>query len=391
MSSIDMSFADGSTHLLLGTTDKVVARKTHGFGIQGKIYGIVSLLALLTLLATWIGYSGMRSYHEQVAAMTRASERALLGERMDGLVTAVVMDSRGIYMAGDKAEAEKFSPPLLKNLGRLSDLTVQWLALAPADRREQFAVAADKIAEFSRFRSELVRLARETSVSEARAFGDNDANRSNRSALNKALSGLVQENSARIGQINVDLEEFYQNRLLLLLSLCLVGLALGITLAFLTIRRGVVGPLTEMVAAVSTVADGNLAANVPGLTRNDEIGALARALAHFKEKLIAQRDQDRLLDGHRADSEKQASELLFEMCEMLEADVESTVVEVLQQSQKAVTSGEEAVVEGRAIADEASVVAGSASQASQTVTSIAGAAEELSATGREIARRAAQS
>ena len=163
------------------------------------------------------------------------------------------------------------------------------------------------------------------------------------------------------------------------------------TMAFLTIRRGVVAPLTEMVAAVSSVADGNLVVKVPGLTRNDEIGALARALAHFKEKLIAQRDQDRLLDEHRAESEKQASKLLFEMCEMLEADVESTVVEVLQQSEKAVASGEEAVVEGRAIADEASVVAGSASQASQNVTSIASAAEELSATGREIARRAAQS
>ena len=391
MSSIDMSLTDGSTRSLLGTFNKTIARKTPGLGIQGRIYGIVSLLALLTLLATWIGHSSMRSYHEQVGAMTRASEMALLGERMDGLVTAVVMDSRGIYMAADKAQAEKFSPALLKNLERLSELTAQWLTLAPGDRREHFASAAERIADFGRFRTELVRLSRETSVAEAKAFGDNDANRSNRSALNKTLSGLVQENTARIKQINVDLEEFYKNRLQLLVGLCLVGLVLGLTLAFLTIRRGVVAPLTEMVAAVSTVADGNLAGRVPGLARSDEIGALARALAHFKEKLIAQRDQDLLLEEHRADSEKQASRLLFEMCEMLEADVESTVVEVLLQSQKAVTSGEEAVVEGRAIAHEASVVAGSAGQASQNVTSIASAAEELSATGREIARRAAQS
>jgi methyl-accepting chemotaxis protein len=391
MSSIDISLSDGSPHLLAGAADRAEARKLPGFGIQGKIYGIVSLLALLTLLATWIGYSGMQSYHAQVAAMTRVSERALLGERMDGLVTAVVMDSRGIYMAGNKADAEKFSPALLKNLGRLSELTAQWLDLAPADRREQFVAAADKVAEFIRFRSELVRLAREQSVQEARAYGDNDANRSNRSGLNKTLSGLVHDNSAIIRQINLELEEFYQSRLILLLSLCLIGLALGITLAFLTIRRGVVVPLNEMVAAVSTVADGNLEVKVPGLSRKDEIGALARALACFKAKLIAQRDQDRQLEDHRAESEKQAAKLLFEMCEMLEADVESTVVEVLQQSQKAVTSGEEAVVEGRAIADEASVVAGSAGQASENVTSIAGAAEELSATGREIARRAAQS
>jgi len=389
---LDVSLPADSRRPLSGSVDETTTpRKAASFGIQAKIYGIVALLAALTLLATGIGYTGMQSYHDQVAAMARASERALLGERIDGLVTAVVMDSRGIYMAANKAEAEKFNPGLLNNLTRLGELTQQWLALAPADRREQFGTAADKVSEFIRFRSELVRLARENTVQEARLFGDNDANRANRSQLNKVLTGLVQESSARIKQINQDLEEFYRNRLSLLVGLCLIGLVAGITLAILAIRRGIVSPLAEMVTAISTVADGNLEIEVPGLSRRDEIGALATALAYFKTKLIAQREQDRQLGEHRATSEKNASKLLLEMCQMLEADVESTVVEVLQQSQKAVTSGEEAVVEGRAIAGEASSVASSAEQASQNVTSIAGASEELSATGREIARRAVQS
>jgi methyl-accepting chemotaxis protein len=390
--SMDISLpASSGRPTFSATAGETTNRKPAGLGIEGKIYGVVFLLALVTLLATGIGFTGMRSYHDQVAAMTQASERALLGERIDGLVTAVVMDSRGIYMSADKAEAEKFGPALLENLTKLEQLAAQWLALAPIDRREQFAAAASKISEFVHFRTELVRLARETTIPEARAFGDNDANRSNRSGLNKALSDLVQESSANVKQIDKGLEDFYSNRLFLLVSLCLIGLAAGITIAIFAIRRGVVTPLTEMIAAVSKVANGNLEIEVPGLSRRDEIGALAQALAHFKTKLIAQREQDRLMGEHRAANEKDASDRLLEMCEMLEADVESAVVEVLQQSQMAVESGEQAVVEGRAIAAEASTVANSAEQASQNVTSIAGAAEELSATGREIARRAAQS
>jgi methyl-accepting chemotaxis protein len=90
-----------------------------------------SPLAAVTLIATGLGVSGMRSYHDQVAAMTRASERALLGEQMDKLVTAVVMDSRGIYMSTDTSEAEKFAPALIKSLGLLQQRTAEWLALAP--------------------------------------------------------------------------------------------------------------------------------------------------------------------------------------------------------------------------------------------------------------------
>jgi methyl-accepting chemotaxis protein len=259
VNSVHLSIAGNSPHSLsrsaaAGSAD----RKTAGFGIQRKIYGIVALLALLTLAATAIGFTGMRSYHDQVAAMTRASETALLGERIDALVTAVVMDSRGIYMAADKTEAEKFSPALMNNLGRLQELTAQWLASAPDDRRQQFTAAADKVSEFIGFRTELVRLARENSVPEARAFGDNAANRSNRSGLNKVLSGLVHESSARINEIDRVLEDFYRGRILLLVGLCLVGLAVGIATAVFAIRRGVVAPLTDMVGAVSTVADGNL-------------------------------------------------------------------------------------------------------------------------------------
>ena len=43
-----------------------------------------------------------------------SAERALQG----GLINAVVMDSRGIYIARDRAEVDRFGKPLLANLDR---------------------------------------------------------------------------------------------------------------------------------------------------------------------------------------------------------------------------------------------------------------------------------
>ncbi len=362
-----------------------------GSGIQTKILGIVAVLAAVALLATGIGVSAIRSYHNQVAAMTQASARALLGEQIDKLVTAVVMDSRGIYMSADKDEAEKFAPGLLKSLTALQQRAAEWLAIARAAERDKFAEAANKVEEFVRFRTELVRIARNANLQEARSYGDNDANRSNRIQLNKALRSLVEESSLRISQLGRDLEDFYRDRLLQLIGLCLVGVAAGIALAIVVIRRSIVKPLTEIISAVSSVAEGTLETEVRGLSRRDEIGVLAGALSNFKEKLLAQRKQDSELVELRAGSEKEAATTLLEMCETLECDVESTVVDVLQHSQEAVKIGERAVADGRAIANEALTVAAAAEQASQNVTSISAATEELSTTGREIARSAVQS
>ncbi len=364
-------------------------RVARSLGIQTKILSVVAILAAVALLAVGLGAYAVQSYHDQVAAMTRASERALLVEQMDKLVTTVVMESRGIYMSTDKNDSEKFAVPLLKSLTTLKQTTTEWLALAPVIEREGFEEAAKQVDEFIRFRSEIVRLSREVDLKEARAFGDNDANRSNRTKLNAKLSSLVRESSANITKINRDLEAFYWQTLLQLVGLCLAGVAAGVVLAFVVVKRSVVTPLTGMVAALRSVADGHLETEVRGLSRQDEIGSLARALAIFKEKLFAQREQSRQLEDLRMATEVAASKAMLEMCEMLEADLDSAVGEVLSISNDAALRGARAATDARTIAAEAVTVAAASEQASDNVTSISGAAEELSVTGREIAARAA--
>jgi methyl-accepting chemotaxis protein len=54
----------------------------------------------------------MHTYNEKVRLIDRASNREILGERVNGLIYAVVMDSRGIYMSDSVPESEKYAPAL---------------------------------------------------------------------------------------------------------------------------------------------------------------------------------------------------------------------------------------------------------------------------------------
>ena len=102
----------------------------------------------------------MRTYDTQVEAITAASTRALLGEKMNGLVNAIIMDSRGVYMAENKERVEQFGKPLLENLKRMDALLTQWRPLVPSSHSEQFQRLEQRTAEFIAFRTKLVELGR---------------------------------------------------------------------------------------------------------------------------------------------------------------------------------------------------------------------------------------
>ena len=82
-----------------------------------KIYLVVCLMALVTAVIGGIGVDAIWTYNNRVQEINRASDRAVIGERVNGLIYAVVMDSRGIYMSSSTAESEKFAPLVLTEFG----------------------------------------------------------------------------------------------------------------------------------------------------------------------------------------------------------------------------------------------------------------------------------
>jgi methyl-accepting chemotaxis protein len=353
-----------------------------------KLYSIFALFALLTAAITALSDYNTRRNTELTEAIETASGAALNVERVNSLVYAVVMESRGIYMSTDAASVKKYGDALHKFADKLVDVVKNWESIVKDDDAQQFAVFKKRIDQFVEFRRELVRRGIEIGHEAGREWGDNDANRSVRTALNtdlEALSRVYAERSRRIA------EQTDANRRLALLLTCLGGLALALVgVGIFIIARSVARPLSAITSTIKQVADGAEIVEVPHTDRQDEIGGLARAIRIFQEAM----NRNRNLNS-QAMLESRARE---ERTRQIENSVEafrSAIGNVLG----AVTDNASAMREtAQSIAKVASDASGRATaaaqateQASSNVYAVASAAEELSTSIEEIGRQVSQS
>src|SRR6478752_7619527 len=183
------------------------------FSLATKLYSIFALFAVLTAAITLLSDYNTRRNAELTELVATASRAALNVERVNSLVYAVVMESRGVYMSTDPAVVKKYGDGLLKFNERILDVVKNWEALVQADDAQQFVD----------FRKELVRRGVEINAAAGREWGDNDANREVRTALNKdleALSKVYAERSRRLAQ------QTDANHMMAVVPTCLGALAL---------------------------------------------------------------------------------------------------------------------------------------------------------------------
>src|ERR1700759_4825490 len=187
--------------------------------LAARLYSIFGLFALLTAAIAVLSDYNTRRGTELTHAIETANLAALNVGRVNSLVYAVVMESRGIYMSTDAAVVKKYGEGLFKFNDRILDVVGKWQGIVQADDAEQFATFKKRIEQFIEFRKELVRRANEISPAAGREWGDNDANRSVRIALNKDLEALSRVYTERGRRITAETDRSH------LLSLVLTGLA----------------------------------------------------------------------------------------------------------------------------------------------------------------------
>src|SRR5580692_2541337 len=102
-----------------------------------------------------------------------------------------VMESRGIYMSYDIPTAKIYGDGLLVFNDRIGEVVQEWQHSVRAEDHALFEAFSRRIRQFQEFRRELVRRGIEIGPAAGREWGDNDANRSVRQALNKDLDTLA--------------------------------------------------------------------------------------------------------------------------------------------------------------------------------------------------------
>jgi methyl-accepting chemotaxis protein len=169
----------------------------------------------------------------------------------------------------------------------------------------------------------------------------------------------------------------------LVLLLAAIAFAAG---SMILLRGRVLVPLRAIKDAMLKVAGGDLTAEAPFSDRSDEIGALAGALAMFKQNAIEKtRIESEQQDRHSQSTQRQRS-------------IEASIVQFEGQIGEAIRSLMDASGQMRKTSDEMSAIsqrtntqvetaAQASEEASSNVQTVAAASEELSASIADISRQ----
>jgi methyl-accepting chemotaxis protein len=255
------------------------------FSISTKLYALFALLAGLTVALAMYAVYNSREHAELSNEMRAAAHGARSVERVNSLIYAVVMESRGIYMSPDVATAKRYGTNLLKFSGEIATTVADWHKIVQADDAAQFDEFSKRIKQFIEFRRELVRLGTEVNPAAGREWGDNEANRSVRTALNKDIEALAALYAQRAERITARIDRGISRTGAVMGALGFIAIlvaAFGMAL----IWRGVIRPIARLVETMTELAQQNNDVDVPGAERGDEVGQMARAVLVLRDASI---------------------------------------------------------------------------------------------------------
>src|SRR6266702_1674293 len=161
-------------------------------------------------------------------------------------------------------------------------------------------------------------------------------------------------------------------------SLIVAGVILLFSLVVsIFVARSVTGPLQRMTVAMNDLAGGNLAVEVPGVGRGDEVGEMAKAVEIFKSNAVARQTleaeqravETRAVASRKADMNKMADDFEAAVGQIVEAVSSAS-------SQLEVSAGTLTATAERA-QELTSAVAAASEEASTNVQSVASATEEM--------------
>jgi methyl-accepting chemotaxis protein len=156
------------------------------------------------------------------------------------------------------------------------------------------------------------------------------------------------------------------------------------------VRRRVCAPIVGLTTRMTQLADGDVAGEIPGAERSDEIGAMAAAVQVFKDNMIR---ADRLAAEKQAenDGKMRRAQALDDLTRAFEAKVTELVGGLSRASATMESTAQSMTSTAAQTNSQAAVVAAASEQTSSNVQTVASATEELTSSIAEIGRQVAQS
>ena len=174
-------------------------------------------------------------------------------------------------------------------------------------------------------------------------------------------------------------------------TMMLIGfiLLLTIMLGFIIIRS-ITKPMTDLIAQMRAMGEGDLQQAVKGQDRRDEIGQMARTLEIFRKGL----SETATIRAEQREAEERASQARrnerLAMADSFEQTMGTLAEAFISSSQQVQTAARDLSSTAEETARQANTVASAAETSSTNVQTVASAAEEMAASISEIANKVGQ-
>ncbi len=248
--------------------------------IRARILALVGCFALTALIVAGLGLMTIGDYNRMMKTYDQAYDSAWRGERLNHLVSNVVMESRGIYAARNPAEMTGFIHNLNGDLDDMQAFLADWNRQVPERNRERLKPIAAEAATFIAVRRQLAQLAAAGKADEAERLGV--GTRADRIAFQADLDGLVQSMLGDLGTAKAEAADFNRERAGNFLLAAAIGIAVMIGLSLWIVSRFITRPLRAVVAAIIRTSKGEYDAPFDSGDGKDEVAGVWQALRVLK-------------------------------------------------------------------------------------------------------------
>ena len=253
--------------------------------VGARIAAGLSCLGLAGCLAAGITYYFLTGQAVRIAALVRAADGPVMVEQVRSGVYAAVMESRGLYLARDRSQAEQFAGRLTQHVTRTTQAWRRLRETLPSPQLAQADRLNRAMDDFVRMRTQIARVGVEDGPAAVNELGNNDANRALTESLNRGLDELT---TATLQTVRLQQEELIADGRRLA-ALLLIGTASAVAVMTVVIlwltTRTVSSPLRNLSMTLERIAEGRIEAVELPKTGVGEVASLIHAARAFLERL----------------------------------------------------------------------------------------------------------
>jgi len=351
-----------------------------------------AILTLVTIAIVWQASRGIDTVGaglRQIVGIGAPQQVAAL--RLTQSVTEAAVAEKNAIIAPDQAEAQKYQAGFEEAIGQAFTRTDELIAFsATVERKAQNESLKQKIQDYgAAARANLERSVRgdkaqaiATSIGELRTL---------RSAITTEVTERVQSSARSLQSLAERAARTQHETVEALVTTAIIGLSTALALLVSIILFLVVRPLVGATQAIDHLASGELAIEIRGADRRDEVGRLARGLGIFRDKLLdVRRLEAEQIELKRVAAEAQKA-LMNRMANEFEHSVKGIVDAVASSATELRAAAQSMTSIAKETTHQSAAVAAAVEETAANVQTVAAASEQLAVSITEISRQVAAS